>query len=353
MIIFIGKSDDLYLIEDKIEQESYEIVSDVIDINIVVNRYKNATHYSQIIINIDLFHNPPSEIANALFLLKSTNSTNIIVIAQGYCVGDELLSELVANDIYNFVLTHDKESSKIELDNCFIGNELNDVRHYINEETLEKRSLFRFKKSTYPTVTIGICGICNRMGTTTQALRLVKSIADSDFTVCYCELNSNEHVEFMKNVYPNAKYRGGYIEYEGLNLYYKSKPNPVSYNYIVYDCGTDISLLADCDLKIVVAGCTAWEMYLLPDLFNSLNDSSDTSFIFSFVSKSEQDDILDFMDTRWTTTYFAEYSPDMFAPISENEKELYNKIININQPKTRTIKPVEQTKSKFSLFKKA
>lgn len=352
MIIFIGKTEDLYLIDDLIEQESHEVVNDICDINIIVNRYKNATHYSQIIINVDLFYNSATEIANALFLLKSANNTNIVVIAQGYDVGDELLSELVANGIYNFVLSFDKTASHSEMEDCINGIDLDTVRHYINVETLEQKSLFRLKKATFKTITIGVCGVCNRIGTTTQALRLAKWIEDSGHTVCYCEQNSNGHIEVIKNIYPDAKYRGGYIEYQGLHLYYKSKPSPTAYNYIIYDYGTDISQLDSCDLKLIIAGCTAWEMMFLSQAITKLENMNSVSYVFSFISQSEKDDILDFMDTKWSTTYFAEYSPDMFASITETEKELYGKIIDVKLGKARINKPISPTKNKLSIFGK-
>lgn len=347
MIAFIAKPQFLFLLEGM--SGSHELIGDTNDINQIVGRLKNATHYSHIVIDIGMFTNSPNDIANSLFLLNSTNNTPLIVIAQGYCVGDELLSELVANGVYNFILSFDIADAMSEMQTALKGVDLDDVRHFINVDQLGERSLFRFKKASLKTVTVGIAGVCGRIGTTTQAMRLARYLLDSGFTTCCCEQNESGHIELIKNVYSSAKYRGGYIDYRDLHIYYKSKPSPSAYNYIIYDFGTDLTKLATCDLKLVVAGCTAWEMMALSSAFPFLGDINSIFYIFSFTSKSEYDDILDFMENRWNSTYFAEYSPDMFADISSSEKELYGKIISVKQGQG---KKVVEAPKKSGLFKK-
>lgn len=350
MIAFIAQQDIMYLISEHIGGEECEVIANMTDINGVSARFKNATHYSHIIIDIDMFHQPPTEIVTALYLLRSTNNTKLIVIARGYEIGDELLSELVSHGIYNLVTSYDRDYALKQMSDCFAGIELDTVRHYINAESMSnKKTLFRHKRITKANISIGICGTQSRIGTTTQAIRLATAInAMGDRTVCYCEQNDSGHVELIKNVYPNAEYRGGYIEYCDLHLYYKSKPSPTAYNHIIYDYGTDVSQLDGCDLKIIVCGSKAWELTQLAAILESVNHSKHTEYIFSFTGSGEHSDLLDFMGERWSNTHFALYSPDMFAPITLAERELYSKVIDICPTGIQPKAPIE----KVGLLKK-
>lgn len=351
MIAFIGRQDKLFLIEEQIKNVSFELINDTFDISVVVNRLKNASHYTQIIVDVDVLNNTQLEIANGLYLLKSVNNTNLVVIAQGYDVGDELLSELVANGVYNLVLSFDKEAALAEIATCFDGIELDEVRHFVNVSQLDERSLFRFKKRNIPNLKIGFAGITSRIGTTTQAMRLVKSLVEGGFTACYCEQNMNSHMEVIRNIFHSVKYHGGYIEYKNLHIFYKSLPSTTAYNYIICDYGTDVERLRECDLKVVVAGSTPWEICKLHPVIQEFEHQTNTMYLFSFTGKAEQDDILDFMGTKWSNTYFTEYSPDMFAEITLEEKDLYGRIINTRQSVVSRITPIAPTK-KSGFFKR-
>ena len=86
--------------------------------------------------------------------------------------------------------------------------------------------------------------------------------------------------------------------------------------------------MAGCDKKVLIAGSAPWELVALSNHLASLPHDGDTWYLFTFAGEGERQDILEFMETRWANTLFADYAPDMFAPLSEAEKETYRQIFD-------------------------
>ncbi|MFZ2539402.1 MAG: hypothetical protein WAX04_10935 [Oscillospiraceae bacterium] len=253
------------------------------------------------------------------------------IVAQGKCIGDTFLSELVKIGLYNFVLSYDQHTVIQEMQACINGVEFDSVKHFIIEDSTTKKSIFTRKIAPKhrEIITIGIGGICARIGTTTQAIRLIHSLINNGHKACYVEQNNNKHVAIIKDVFIGSEQEfTGFVTYSDIPLYSQVTAELDNlYDYIVYDYGVlnddKLDPFSNCDIKVLVAGSTAWEMCDLRAFLNYEN----VNFLFSFTGKNEQEDILDFMENNWTSTYFAEYSPHMFSELTDVEKQMYNKLV--------------------------
>lgn len=335
LIAFIASIEKLELLSTEQKHTAHEVITHYNDIFKLISMLKNAYHYTYNIIDISLFENSDEDIIKALYQLKATSNTRIIIIAQGKAIGDVFLSELVNMGIYDFVLSLIDDVAKQEMSDCLNSKEYNDVLQFTAaQEPTQKRKLFNFKSSKKAEpIIIQVLGVCPRIGTTTQAIRIVNWLTSSGFKSCYVEKNSNGHLSLIKNIFTQAQVINETVSvYSGLHLCDDINDYVLrEYEYIVCDFGNynDLSyglLNSNCQ-TIIVAGSTAWEIFKLPPIMEQVANFNSVIYMFSFTNKKEQNDILDFMDSNWTKTYFAEYSPDMFDELSEVEKQIYNKII--------------------------
>lgn len=328
MVALIISPEKLELIEKNINGE-YELLgsNNIVDI---VNKLKNVVHYSHIIIDIDYFDNSQEELLQNLYLLKISNSTPLIIIAQGKFKGDTFLSSLVEIGVYNFVLSFQPDIIFKELENCFMGIPFEDVEHFIIEENKNNSSFFNrlIKKKDKKTIKISVCGIMPRIGTTTQAIRLCKTLNILGHKTCYVEHNNSGHVQIIKDVFSHAEELKNMVTYSDVTMFYNDeKPREDEYNFIIYDIGP-LELNNndnDYDINIMVAGSTAWEFSKLADFLQE--DKNNTIYIFSFTSENEREDISDFMQEAWLRTYYTSYCPDMFSKVTKDEKDMFKKMI--------------------------
>lgn len=307
--------------------------TDTTTIKEFVEKVRYATHYSHIILDIDYFDDKEQDIISALYLLQATNKTPIILILQGHTSGDILLTSLINTGYYSIVLSLVPETATKELQdyiNC--PGTFEDMQKYLPiTPTTKKEPFFNLgrlmknpiKAKEKGSLSIGVVGIMPRIGTTTQAIRLCKALENA----CYIEENDNGHVAIIQTVFSQAQEVNDFISYAAVNMFVDvNSPMIENYEYMVFDCGTDLDTALTKDICIVVAGTTAWELAKLASHLDELFIDK-VSFIYSFVDSKEKEDIGDFMGTKWQQTFFATYTPDMFADLSADEKPFYKKII--------------------------
>ena len=153
--------------------------------------------------------------------------------------------------------------------------------------------------------TVAVIGSMHRIGTTTQALQIVKHLILSGFTACYIQLNSSNYVQSAGEFYTDAVVDDniGLVKYQNLEMYYRqeliSDILSKNYNYYVYDFGNiqdmgfTLVQYLEKDIKIVVCGSKSNE---LPHMQNVLKIISSSEYIFSFTSENDQKEILGWME---------------------------------------------------------
>ena len=161
------------------------------------------------------------------------------------------------------------------------------------------------------------------MGTTTQAIQLVKYLKLMGYSAAYVEMNGNHYIDNLTTYY-QVKVESDYIKYEDVELYRREKilaANKNEYDYLVKDygyvgmAGFELVSFAEQDLRIITCGSKPNE---LPAVENILRDQNyeDIKYIFTFVPKDERPAIKEMMEEYAEKTFFVEYVPDPYVYLS-------------------------------------
>lgn len=214
------------------------------------------------------------------------------------------------------------------------------------------------KKAAGAAKAIGIAGAVPRMGTTTQAIQLVKYLRYKGYKACYIEMNDHGYVEELIDSYEGVEVEEviGKAVYQEVEMYYKLEKLPEvlkrDYDYFVYDYGVfsdrdfnKISFLEK-DLQIFTVGTKPGEFMKTYQLIEN-NFYNSVLYIFNFVveDKQEQDDIYELMAEKEDVTFFA---PDCRDPFRLCQTEFYESLF----PVKAVVETVEPKKGFFKKRKK-
>lgn len=214
------------------------------------------------------------------------------------------------------------------------------------------------KKAAGAAKAIGIAGAVPRMGTTTQAIQLVKYLMYKGYKACYIQMNNHGYVEELMDAYEGVEEEKliGKAVYQEVDMYYKLEKLPEvlkrDYDYFVYDYGVfsdrdfnKISFLEK-DLQIFTVGTKPGEFMKTYQLIEN-NFYNSVLYIFNFVvdDKQERDDIYELMAEKEDVTFFA---PDCRDPFRLCQTEFYESLF----PVKAVVETVEPKKGFFKKRKK-
>lgn len=229
------------------------------------------------------------------------------------------------------------------------GNETNVRKYgrYDNEQSMYSQSGYddMSMQSNYDASpmrsTVGVIGIINRIGTTTQALQITALLKMLSGRSCYVQMNQSlfldDVIDYLYGVEIDSNTEC--IHYADLDLY-KNRNQVFSGNYEheVYDFGaideTVPSEFFSKGTRIAVCGGTPEEVAQLTRFAPQLYDDTNIKYIFSFVPERDKNFILEMMGSKANNCYFAPYTPDYFE-LQESDKAFYYNLLNIAMPETR------------------
>lgn len=107
---------------------------------------KNIEMLDKIIIDINSFSDDKNNLFNAILKIKTIYGIQIIIIAIGYQIGNELLSSLFDIGIYDFIISEDKSFQDEEFRKAVVGNTYIDSIKFKNK-TDNKKSKLKIKKN--------------------------------------------------------------------------------------------------------------------------------------------------------------------------------------------------------------
>lgn len=107
---------------------------------------KNIEMLDKIIIDINNFSDDKNNLFNAISKIKTIYDIQIIIIAIGYQIGNELLSSLFDIGIYDFIISEDKSFQDEEFRKAIVGNTYIDSIKFKNK-TDNKKSKLKIKKN--------------------------------------------------------------------------------------------------------------------------------------------------------------------------------------------------------------
>ncbi|MEG2812971.1 MAG: hypothetical protein RSA79_00065 [Oscillospiraceae bacterium] len=348
MIAIALKKDKLFLKNSLIENNLIEeITSDIHTIESLCSKFRLANQYSHIIIDIDNFNDTNEDIVQGLYLLLATTKAQIIVIVTGRKPGDTLLNSLVSIGIYNIINDIKPEIIVEHLHTLLKAPATkDDVNLFFSQTADDKHKLDFFKKFTRkkekekqelqikaPTKTIAVAGTQSRIGTTTQAICLIKYLQSIGKTACYVDI-TNFYVTKIKDYYDClVDVENGKITCQNIDMFYKVDIaiKNKDYDYMIFDYGvlkqneTIISYIEK-DIKFLVCGAKLDELEFTTNAISTLINE-EIKYIFSFVSENDYKNILTLMEHKANVTTFAKYAPDCFNPNVADITKIFSNLI--------------------------
>lgn len=348
MILFLGDEVNADFIKNVIDEPiEYESGLTLHNLNNMSSKaFQNI--YNYIFIDIEKIYAEANKIVDKITEIHLANNTaQIIVIAIGYDAKSQFIRLLEEKGFYN-VINATKQGEMIEqLELILAGKNIpvkeKDILEIVNEA----------QKELTDKVKIGIVGCCHRIGTTTQALQIIKYLQKCGKKVCYIESNSNEYVKNLEWIYDDiiedkamGLYRCNDIDFY-TNLTKLPEILNLDYQYYIYDFGciddekfNTVNFLEK-DMQIIVGGTKANEMPMVHTIFSSGYINAKTQWIFSFVEPNYHQDMKEAMEEYSEQTYFAPVCLEPFF-FNNEHKEIYEKLLNIklemeveNKPKKR------------------
>lgn len=149
MILVITNNDNIVKITSKYLDIKKCIVENVEDINIYVDKdlmSKKMELFDKIIIDLNSFKNTNDEIIKSIARIKVIYNIQIVIIAIGFKVGNELLSNLFELGIYDFIISEDKSFQDEEFRKAITGNNYIDSVKFKIQDKTRKVKKNRIKK---------------------------------------------------------------------------------------------------------------------------------------------------------------------------------------------------------------
>ena len=345
MIIFVGKKEkggfaaEVGVLPD-IDQQVRFLLPQTHHIADLVNEIlaASAAGCQNIIYDTEEFIDDAQVLVEEIVRIRAANRAEPILFVPTTHVNNQIVSEAMDHGLTRFINSAATMSEqKSELIRCitryYDANEREDLKQIRKAKDERKERIGRFQ-------TIGVMGTCHRIGTTTQAIQIVKFLQSRGYKACYVEMNEIRYpnmqlsrrekpeVSFVEKSrltfdYDRCDEQMGVVSMEGVDLFYRQELLPVilerEYDFYVYDYGvyTDrdfnkTSFLKD-DIKIIAAGAGAVELdYTLNILQNISYEKA--ILLFSFTAEEDREDLLLFMEDFGAggRSFVTEYTPNPF-----------------------------------------
>lgn len=352
MIALIGSTDSKFILSEVCKE--YEDLSNRVTTIQTLPEELLRSDYECYVIDLDFFVEEPEEIVDTFLKLKAVSTAEWIFFARGYSKDSKVIKELRHHGFGKYVIAETIGDMERQLADCLSGKdnveELDKLEQiWISSSNQEEETEHSVSSKAYQT--IGICGTQTRIGTTTQAIQLVKYFQYTGIKACYIEVNNSNHIQSIPTLYDVEEHsrKLGKIRFENTDFFYDlsqiSEVLSMNYDRYVYDFGIlseqNIYPYLEKDLKILVCGTLPWEMDSTNKAIARLEDK-EIQYIFNFTCKSIRNDLRKFMLEKSKDSYFSEWIPNIFSFCWAN-KPMYESIgkkISI----TETSKPPKKKK---------
>lgn len=265
MILFAGSEERGYFLEEpaKTKKMKVEYLGNAISIETQLTAILEKT-MQYLVIDIEQYIDKADELATKIESIKRAKNCNVIIYAPGYVRESRIIQELNFRGIRFYIFAVGQADAKEEFERCLNGYYLQ-MDDPLEEEDREAAQKDMTGKR------IGITGVCRRIGTTTEAVQLVKYLQVKGYKACYIEVNNTGFVQEHGQVFVSEhdEYLGR-VTYEGVDLYYKQEKIQEifhqDYDYFVFDYGAyseqgfNKTSFLEKDIRIFVAGSKATEM---------------------------------------------------------------------------------------------
>ena len=342
MIVFIGSADRGYFAEEIAEKkgESFSYVQPDIHIRSQLSHVLQHTDITCMIFDLEQYIDDADIIADVVLKLKNSNNAKVIIYASGYLPRSKGIVALYERGIKNFIFKTSLTGIKEEYELCMAGyyeaNGIDELDEYREEQEEEINNQRDYKK-------IGVAGACQRIGTTTQCIQIIKNLMFRGYKACYVQMNGSGYLkEYLSGWFISEDIDEdiGCIKIEGIDHFYKIEKLPeilqLGYDYYVYDYGSykeqyfNKTSFLEKDARIFVVGSKPGEFSATKTLLDNMF-YTDSYYIFNLTPENEKEDLLSLMDEKAEYTYFSEVAKDKYIL---SDTDIYEKIIPAEVKKT-------------------
>lgn len=316
-----------------------------------------SRNFKYIILNIEMIVNDYHEISSIVKKIKDCTNSTIIAYAQGYNYKQDVIQALFKVGVIDFILSTTLTGKYEALEKALRGiNRHEEIAQLmeISDQPEEAAPPLIVHTGIESYKTVGIMGCMSRIGTTTQAIQIVKYLSLHGKRAAYIEMNNNGYIDLLTRYYSDCDTDDilGKVTYMNVDMFYKQEKISdilrMDYDYFIYDFGTfsasaptRISYLEK-NINIIVGGTKPDEMQEMQKVLNDMYDKN-IEYIFSFSDENEHTDILEVMQDKAPKTHFAIYSPDAFVYLTQGNK-IYDSIFQID---VSLMEPPKKSKKHF------
>lgn len=342
MIIFVGSRERGFFVEEEVKKQGMNLayINANTDIKKQTNQILNESASDSckfLVIDIEQYANDAKEIADEITRIVKVNNAKPIIYAPGYSGSSVVVTTLLSYSITNFIFAVSLTRIKDQLEKCMNGyfdangiEELKDVPLQTEDEEIEEL------RRTGVITTISVAGTMARIGTTTQALQIVKYLMFNGYKVAYIEMNRTGYTKVLAEYFESeVDEELSKVTIENTDMFYD--PGKISeilklrYDYYVYDFGvfedTDYNKnwYLEKDIKVMVGGTKANEIIKTTEILGN-TFYSDVYYLMSFIDEAEKNDVLELMKEKAERTFFPVYTPN---PFSYGNSDIYQKFLNV------------------------
>ena len=273
--------------------------------------------YEVIVIDVTQLIDDTQVITDYICRIKKAKTSQIVIFAEGYTYRSKLITELITNGFTDYVLATGLATQADEWEKCITGYYKKNPIEQVIEEKEEAKLVQESQQEKI--VTIGVAGTMYRIGTTTQALQLVRYCMSKGYKAAYIEINDTNFIEKCCELYADVEISNDCVIYNDLHMYRYDKITEVLKNYdiLVCDYGAITSpsfnkiSFATQQMKFLVAGTKPGEITAVQDTLQS-PAYNEAAYIFTFVPEADRADILEMMCEKKDSVIFAATCFDPF-----------------------------------------
>lgn len=358
MIIFIGSAEKGYFAEEIAEKKGKEFAYVKSNSRIELQKTEILEHQGveYMIFDIQQYLDSAEEIAKQIITIRNCNNATVIIYASGYMLKNKVLVELCKVGIKNFIIGVTLSEIKQQLELALAGYYEANGFEELEIITLQEQEEERRREASYKL--IGVAGAMSRIGTTTQALQVVKYLLYKGYKACYIEMNDTGYVENVAAFYDceNVDEDMGEVFFMNVHHFYRqdkiSEILKLGYDFYVYDygvCGSqnfNRTSYLEKDIRLACVGAKVSEVVYTTTLIEN-EFYTDIYYLFIHVPEADRKGLKESMKDKEERIYFPCYSPEAYEFAIDN-LPIYEDII----PLDNKSKDIPQRKSIRDMFKR-
>lgn len=311
------------------------------------------TEISNVVIDINVFNDDELNILKSVEGIRQAKNLDVFLVASGYSIESKIIKDFKGLGYSKIITSKDQASIRDDfIENISLKCEYEADKDYIklkesfNDKLKEDNptlSKIRQLNETSKTISIGIAGCIRRIGTTTTAVQLAKSLnLDGENNACVIEVNKNSFASNFIKIAEDEAYKiieSDGVRIQNVDIYTNIKKiNSIKkehYNYLIYDYGEidfEDNSLFEKDIIIFVCGYEPDEMIKSTQITTAcVNDYKINSafYLYNYVSSEQFENILTIQSSYLKKyTFPLGFTPDKFI-LNYDNADIFSKMLEI------------------------